>query len=285
MRTELVLMLLLIPAAELLGVDRVLQPVDWSQALQSSAASVDALGVLTLSHLEPDGKTFPLATAEGPPTEVPRFGFVGEISYSDVVGTGYLEVLAHFDRGTFFSRTLADVGPLQCVTGSSDWRPFSIPFFVSDLSYGRPRRVDLQLVLGGCGTARLRNVKFVEFAQHPGRDSALGSAAWWRDSTGGLGGGLVGALLGILGALVGVLTAVGRGRAGVLATLFLMTVLGAGSLILGLVAVLSHQPYSVYYPCLIIGVLGVGLPLSLLRGVRRRFTELELRRMQALDLR
>ena len=62
-------------------------------------------------------------------------------------------------------------------------------------------------------------------------------------------------------------------------------VAGVVCLVLGIVALVLGQPYAVYYPLLLIGVLaavlgGVGIPVS-----RQRFAEAELRRMQALDAR
>jgi hypothetical protein len=54
-------------------------------------------------------------------------------------------------------------------------------------------------------------------------------------------------------------------------------------LAVGLVALALGQPYAVWYPLLLMGVLDPVLAFSLLPSARRRFEEIELRRMRALD--
>jgi hypothetical protein len=55
------------------------------------------------------------------------------------------------------------------------------------------------------------------------------------------------------------------------------------SLVAGLVAVSLSQPYAVYYPLLLCGAIFV-LVLGLnYRTVRRRFEEIELRKMESMD--
>jgi hypothetical protein len=58
---------------------------------------------------------------------------------------------------------------------------------------------------------------------------------------------------------------------------------GLASLAVGLVALALDQPYAVWYPLLLMGVLDPVLAFSLLPSARRRFEEIELRRMRALD--
>jgi hypothetical protein len=63
-----------------------------------------------------------------------------------------------------------------------------------------------------------------------------------------------------------------------------LIVVGAIALVLGGVALLRAQPYEVYYPLLLEGVICVTLPAWLIPGLRRRYEELELRKMAARDL-
>jgi hypothetical protein len=56
-----------------------------------------------------------------------------------------------------------------------------------------------------------------------------------------------------------------------------------GALVLGGVAFVSGQPYAVYYPLLLSGGISAALGFSLPRSLSRRYEDLELRRMQALD--
>ena len=53
----------------------------------------------------------------------------------------------------------------------------------------------------------------------------------------------------------------------------------------GVAAWSASQPYAVYYPLLLVGLLGTVIPLGLRPSLKRRYQDLELRRMQAMDLR
>jgi len=83
---------------------------------------------------------------------------------------------------------------------------------------------------------------------------------------------------------MGVLAGRGRGRAIALGLAKGMLVCGVVSLVLGVVALVRAQPYEVFYPLLLGGVLGVVLPPFLIRTLRRRYEELELRKITAQDL-
>jgi hypothetical protein len=52
----------------------------------------------------------------------------------------------------------------------------------------------------------------------------------------------------------------------------------------GVVALSRSQPYTVYYPLLLIGFLATAIPLGVRPSIRRRYEEIELRRMRAHDL-
>jgi hypothetical protein len=105
--------------------------------------------------------------------------------------------------------------------------------------------------------------------------------AWWSPQMGGWISGLSGATLGVLGLLVGILAATGSGRGPAMAICTLLTVLGILALIAGAMAAAGSQPYAVFYPLLLMGVLGAGVfgPLLLVLSVRYRNTRL--RRGQA----
>jgi hypothetical protein len=53
--------------------------------------------------------------------------------------------------------------------------------------------------------------------------------------------------------------------------------------VFGLVALSNGQPYAVYYPLLLVGAVSAALGFSLPRSLNKRYEEMELRRMQALD--
>ena len=58
---------------------------------------------------------------------------------------------------------------------------------------------------------------------------------------------------------------------------------GVAALIFGVIALISSQPYAVYYPLLLGGLLAAVIPGVLLPTIRRRYEEHELRRMHAQD--
>ena len=108
--------------------------------------------------------------------------------------------------------------------------------------------------------------------------------AWWDARTAGWIAGIGGTVIGLLGGLIGILASLGRARAFVLTLAAGLVVLGAGLVLSGLTALVLGQPYAVYYPLLLGGVIltlvmGLNLP-----GLRRRYEQIELRRMAAMDV-
>lgn len=176
---------------------------------------------------------------------------------------------ANGDR--YFSRTLGDSGPMQCLEGSSNWRPFTLPFF-SDKKNGSPVRLVVNVVLADGGTVYLTPMKLVEY-----------SDGWWTAEAAGLIGGIGGPIIGLCGVMIGILAGIGKARRFVVALAASLTAFGAISAIFGVIALLLGQPYEVYYPLLLVGfilsaVCGGNLPL-----LRRRYEQIELRKMAAMD--
>src|SRR5262249_1850158 len=96
-------------------------------------------------------------------------------------------------------------------------------------------------------------------------------------------GGIAGSLMGLLGAVVGALAGAGRARRVVFAALRAMQAIGVIALVLGIVAVVKAQPYPVFDPLLLLGVLGILLPPVLAPSLRKRYETSELRRIAAFD--
>jgi hypothetical protein len=106
---------------------------------------------------------------------------------------------------------------------------------------------------------------------------------WWSGWKAGMVGGIAGSVIGIFGGIIGTMCSLGRGRRFVLACMKILIALGALSLIAGLVALAKSQPYAVYYPLLLCGGILVLLLGFNYRTVRRRFEEIELRKMDSID--
>lgn len=112
---------------------------------------------------------------------------------------------------------------------------------------------------------------------------------WFDQQTGTYIGAFGGAGAGVLGGLVGMagglLVPHGKGRGFVLGTMATCAILGAISVLTGLVGLILGQPYHVYYPLLLLGGVLGGVMGGLLPVVRRRYMEAEQRRLDADALR
>jgi len=258
--------------------------ISWSQRQQQ--------GNLTGSELRPDGtllveraasgpETVGLAVLDAPAITKPVYAIRGEVRCSDVSPGSHLEMWSYFPDGDrYYSRTMADGGLLRKLDGTSDWREFALPFY-AETGEPRPTKLELNLVLSGPGRVEFRPPRLVQY--DAGEDPLRMAGAWWGDRTGGLVGGVLGAVMGCFGALVGMLAGMGRGRPVVLALLLAMGGLGIVLFATGLVALSLGQPYGVFYPLLLTGLIAGILGFVLLPGVRRRYEQIELRRMTALD--
>lgn len=225
--------------------------------------------------------TIPVLTIDNPGVTEATYAVRGQVRYQDIEGKACLEMWSHFPGGERYStRTLAAAGPLRSLEGSSGWRSFSLPFFIRDEAK-RPERLVINVVLPGKGKVRLSPLQLVQYAA--GENPLAGPTQWWGDRQGGLIGAIFGVLFGTLGAVVGVLGSRGRARAFVLGTLRISAGVGTVSLVLGFVSLAFSQPYAVYFPLFLIGILATALPLGLLRIVRRQYEQIELRRMKAQD--
>jgi hypothetical protein len=217
---------------------------------------------------------------ESPALSGDQYAITGSVAYEDVEGDAWLEMWSVFPDGSrYFSRTLDEHGPLAKLAGSSPARPFALPFFLTPES-PRPVRLELNVVLPAGGRVTLRDLRLGS-----GVAATAAPGAWWSDRTAGWIGGAAGSSVGLLGGLIGTLCTLGRGRRFVLAGLLALGVSGLVLLAVGGVALALGQPYAVWYPLVLLGVLDPVLAFSLLPTARRRFEEIELRRMQALDAR
>ena len=262
----------------------VLREIPWASLKQGGALlagevrPADASATfeyLELKNVEPVARTITLFKLDRPGITKSRYAILGEVRYEAVDGTGYLEMWSTFaQKGSFFTRTVA-------LSGSSRWRPFTLPFDATGVA-DPPENLTVKLALPGRGTVHLGPLRLVQYAEDENPLAVAG--AWWGPRTAGLAGGIVGSFLGCVGALIGLLASRGKGRALVLGLANGMLVVGAISLVLGVVGLFRAQPYEVFYPLLLVGVLGVVLPAFLIPNLRRRYEQLELRKMTAQDV-
>ena len=223
-----------------------------------------------------------------PGITLPVYALKGMVRYDDVQGDGFLQLDNHFgDLGTFFTKSLATAGPLGKLSGSSDWRPFVLPFYANsgdqaDSAAPLPDKLTLSLVLPGTGTVSIKDVGLYQYAS--GEDPLQAAGQWFGGRSAGLIGGIGGGLIGLWGALIGILAARGKARQFVLGSANALLIIGIASLVGGVAAVATAQPYAVYYPLLLIGIILVVVCGKMRGNLSARYEQLELKKMQSMDV-
>ena len=224
---------------------------------------------------------------EDPGITAPVYELKGMIRYEGVEGDAYLQMDSSFgDRGTFFTKTLATGGPLRKLAGSSDWRPFTMPFYANtgDQADGAaliPESLSVGLFLPGAGTVFIRDVVLYQYAA--GEDPLQATGQWFGNRTMALVGAIGGSLIGVWSGLIGFLASRGRARGFVLGSTTILIVLGVVTFAIGTVVLATGQPYAVFYPLLLVGGIIIFVYGTLRRVLPRRYEALELQKMHAMD--
>jgi hypothetical protein len=267
-----------------------LRGFSWSELKasgQAKAGEVLAAGAeggnqcLLVAATQSGGIRAELFAVQQPGVREAVYALKARVRYENVEGAAFLEMWNHFPDGSaYFSRTLADQGPMACFRGTSDWRDMVLPFFASGTSM-RPSRLVINLVMPGKGRIWIGTPTLVQYRE--GEDPLAPSGSWWSDREAGWAGAIGGSALGLLGALVGGFCSLGRGRFLVLGLMATVSVAGVIALGIGVFAWVRGQPYAVYYPLLLGGGVAVLVFGGLIPTARRRYAERELRRMAARD--
>lgn len=112
---------------------------------------------------------------------------------------------------------------------------------------------------------------------------------WFAEDTmiyfGAYGGAAVGVIGGLLGAAAGVLAPQGKGRGLILNTMLVLGCLGVVSLLTGILAAVLGQPYVVYYPFLLLGLILSSVMFAVRPAVSKRYQEAEQRKVEAAAMR
>jgi len=289
MKTYVVFLSLLMLSCSLHS-EELLRTVSFSDAYEDVALSAGELNDEdTLTIEAAPGEQFQLLIElSDPGISLPVYALKGMIRYENVEGDGFLQLDSHFGaEGTFFTKSLASAGPLGKISGSSDWRPFSLPFYANsgdsvDGTSSLPEKLSLGLYLPGSGTVSIRGVGLYQYAN--GEDPMQSMGQWISNRNAALFGAIGGSLIGLWGALIGVVSSRGKARRFVLGSANALLSIGIVSLVGGVATIVAGQPYAVYYPLLLIGVILVAV-IGKLRGtLSARYEQLELKRMQAMDI-
>ncbi|MDB6021144.1 MAG: hypothetical protein JWQ04_1001 [Pedosphaera sp.] len=259
------------------------------KALPKGATLSDGGGVLRIENTNDASLQVNLLTIEHPKVTAQVYELTGKIMYEAVQGDGFLEMWNYFPpvkpglpEGEYFSRTMDDRGPMGKISGTSGWRGFVLPFDRTGVT-APPTRLQVNLVLKGRGTVYLGPVKLLGLPKAKSATVLFYPNAWWSAPMTGILFGWGGAVIGCLGGLCGWLGGKGKARGFVLAVLSLLSGLGVVLGIGGLVAVALGQPFFIWLPMLGTAVILVAVCPINLRVLRRRYEEIELRRMASLD--
>lgn len=100
--------------------------------------------------------TMPLMLWPDPPISGPKYELSFEIK-GELNGQAYLEMWSIFEDGSrYFTRTMAESGPMSFVEGSFGWRKISLPFDTQG-KVSSPIQLEINLI-SDRGTLWLRNV-------------------------------------------------------------------------------------------------------------------------------
>jgi hypothetical protein len=97
-----------------------------------------------------------------------HYAIVGTVKYEGVAPNSYLEMWSYFApaepggaEAGFFSRTLADSGPMAKMEGTDDGHEFVLPFDATGAS-GKLTRLEFNIHLAGSGSVEFNNVRLVQ---------------------------------------------------------------------------------------------------------------------------
>jgi len=139
---------------------------DWSQLgtrghlVADTHLQVDGRDAIRITNPTDAPLQLTLLKIDHPPITAMRYALTGEIKYEGVVEPGYLQMWNFFPpirpglpEGQYFTRTLAPAGsgPLAQIAGTSDWRPYSLPFDRTGTS-NPPTRLEVSIFLPKKGT-------------------------------------------------------------------------------------------------------------------------------------
>jgi len=263
---------------------------DAGQSLGGKPATVDGRLALKLSNTNDTPLQVQLLKIIQPPISKKVYAITGEIRYEGVRGDGYLEMWNCYPpskpgemEGRYFSRTLGESGPMGRISGTSSWRALTLPFDRTGTT-ATPARLEINVFLPAQGTVYVGPLKLVEYAGSLVDAVTSQANAWWSDRQAGLIGGIGGATIGCLASLLALMASRGLARSFVLGMLQALLGLGAVSFVAGIVALCVKQPYGVWMPLLLAGVLLLAIIPHRLRQIQRQYADLELRRMSSVDI-
>lgn len=265
--------------------------IEWSPNVAQGKAAFewvdsDGIRVLKIANTESVPATINLGIVRNPTVDSAYYGVNGRVRYQDVRQTAYLEMWNHFPGvdgappTQHFSRTLSKSGIMKNLKGSSEWREFRLPFNNSGVE-AHPNKLVINLVLPSEGTVWIDSATLKDYPSFSALMARPGE--WWSQNYSAWIGGGIGTLFGCWGALIGILAQAGRGRMFIQASVVFNIVVGSACLIAGFVALAMGQPYHIWYPFILIGLLLPGIMLGTRKNLMKQLAAAEERKMAAMD--
>jgi hypothetical protein len=101
-------------------------------------------------------------TLNKPPISKKLYAIRGKVRYERVQGEAFLEMLTYFnDYDYFLSQTIAKKGPMKNLQGTSDWRPFILPFLNNKKEV--PTKLVFNVYFHKKGTVFIGPIEFVQY--------------------------------------------------------------------------------------------------------------------------
>jgi len=272
-------------AAPVLGADEPLMVVDWGTIPLPGGTEVvadEGGSSVLLIPAAPQPEEIHIATI-APEITAEAWAVLGRIRYEDVRGPGYLEMWSVFPGGArYFSRTVAESGPLAGLNGTSRWRDFALPFYGTPEAPA-PIRLEINLVVGEHGPIEMGPLRVVGMSPETPIGDLL-AGGWWNSRTSGWIGGVGGLLVGLLGAFIGWAAARGNCPGVAVVCAWALVGVGAAALAIGAAALSLGQPFSVWFvPCLL-GSVAIAGGVAILPTIRRRREDTEDRLLRAQEI-
>ncbi len=146
--------------------------IEWSKLAeakeldpQAAIEKLDDQLVLKVVRDTSKPQLIPLATLKEPKIKEKAYVLRGKVRLEGVVGDGYLEMWNHFPEpkaGAYFSRTMAETGPMGKIRGTAPWREFTLPFMIDDKSFPTPNKLQINVYLPDKGTVWLTDLTLEE---------------------------------------------------------------------------------------------------------------------------
>ena len=146
--------------------------IEWSKLAeakeldpQASIEKMDDQLVLKVVRDTSKPQLIPLVTVKEPKIKEKAYILRGKVRMEGVVGDGYLEMWNHFPEpkpGAYFSRTMAETGPMGKFRGTAPWREFTLPFMINDNSFPAPNKLQINVYLPEKGTVWLSDLTLDE---------------------------------------------------------------------------------------------------------------------------